>query len=328
MPGKRSTTYLTSEEDYAAAYAFFLHEDRHITPQRRRSFSEKKLDQVFRWIKQGRGQGRGEAYQPWLRITRGYSSPVSHMVFAALSVHRRNHHLLSKLEHHTGLLLAYLGATEMREGLPMWPTEHPHPLNPSVGTCNGLLAIADEANIEHGNFVGTNVPYVATLDFMATILWKGRPIHLGVSCKPEAIFQASQRARDRAQLDALYCQQVGALHINESGKSFHPQLIKNLTTYRPSLTEIEERKGTTQLEEFCACVNESGAKLPLFEAITTAGVKVDADHSQASQLWRVGLWMHQIDIDLTERVAMLQPMRCGGRKTREKLAQHFLGEMA
>ena len=73
------------------------------------------------------------------------------MVFASLSVHRRNHHFLSKLEHHTGLLLAYLGASEIRECLPLWPTDHPNPImDGETSMCRGLLEIASQQGIEHG----------------------------------------------------------------------------------------------------------------------------------------------------------------------------------
>ena len=65
-------------------------------------------DHFERALRAGAGQGRGEAYQPWIRIHRGFSSPVSHQVFASVGVHMRNHLFLSKLEFHTALVTAYL----------------------------------------------------------------------------------------------------------------------------------------------------------------------------------------------------------------------------
>ena len=71
-------------------------------------YARRNLGQIERALREGTGQGRGEAYQPWIRIHRGFSSPVSHQVFASVGVHMRNHLFLSKLECHAALVTAYL----------------------------------------------------------------------------------------------------------------------------------------------------------------------------------------------------------------------------
>lgn len=293
----------------------------------KKSYTERKLKQVLSWIKAGRGQGRAEAYSPWIRITRGFSSPVSHQMFSALSIHKRNHHFLSKLEHHTALQLAYLGAVELRECLPLWPTEHQHPIetNRKARTV-GLQDIARDAGIEHGNFVGSDVPYIASLDMMATVQWQGKTHHLGVSCKPEEILLSSTRAQERTTLDEIYCNTVGAKHLKEGGAQFNPVLLKNLQAYQPARHEILKWIGTGQLQQFCDHLNQSHQDLPLHLAITQAGKAAQADEQQASTLWRVGVWLHHIDIDMGQRISMLKPIRRGGDQCIGQLAAHFLGD--
>jgi hypothetical protein len=293
----------------------------------KKSYTDRKLKQVLGWIKSGRGQGRAEAYSPWIRITRGFSSPVSHQMFSALTVHKRNHHFLSKLEHHTALQLAYLGAVELRECLPLWPTEHQHPIETNRKSRTvGLLDIARDAGIEHGNFVGSDVPYVASLDMMATIQWQGKTHHLGVSCKPEEILLSSTRAQERTTLDEIYCHTVGAKHLKEGGSQFNPVLLKNLQAYQPARHEILKWVGSGQLQEFCDHFNHSFQDVPLHLSISQAGKAAQADEQHASTLWRVGAWLHLIDIDMAQRISMLKPIRRGKDRRLGQLAAHFLGD--
>lgn len=326
-----STTTLEkwSVEHYLRPYLLIHRDDDLPSTSPGKDYTTKKLAQVQRWIKQGRGQGRDEAYRPWMPITRRFSSPVSHMVFAALSVHQRNHHFLSKLEHHTGLQLAYLGAREIRECLPLWPTEHANPIkDDQFDTCRGLLDIAAQNGIEHGTFVGTDVPYVASIDIMGRLTWNGRTHHIGVSCKPDQIMQESPRARERVNLDRLYCQEVGAHHIHEGGSTFNPTLLKNIESYRPTLSELRALAGNSKLSDFCGHFNQAPIDWPLHLSITESGASVGVGGPSAAQLWRVGVWTHQIDIDLSQRVAMLKPVRRGAMAVLASLAQHFLGEAA
>jgi len=290
------------------------------------SYSEKKIKQVMSWISQGRGQGRGEEYVPWIRITRGYSSPVSHQVFAQLSIHKRSHHFLSKLEHHTALQLAYLGAVELRECLPMWPFEHKHPIDTQEQKyVPGLLDIAKEVGIEHGNYVGTDVPYVASLDMLVTVQWQGSYHHIGVSCKPDEILKSKPRAQERTTLDEIYCATIGARHIKEGGANIDLNLVRNLKSYRPSMSEIQNWSGTQKLFEFSKWINDSSSSKTLHEAITNAGKLVKVDSRTAGAMWRVAVWLKLIDQDLAQPLSMLKPIRRGRDHSLLKLAKHYLG---
>lgn len=325
----RFLSVLDSPSQYLYEYRLLDRITRIDRSKPKRSYTERKLKQVLGWIKDGRGQGRGESYSPWIPITRGFSSPVSHQMFSSLSIHKRNHHFLSKLEYHTALQLAYLGAVELRECLPLWPTEHQHPIetDPKARTV-GLLDIARNAGIKHGNFVGSDVPYIASLDMMATIQWQGKTHHLGVSCKPEEILMGSERAQERTTLDEIYCRTVGARHLREGGSQFNPTLLKNLQAYQPARHEVLKWEGTGQLQDFSDLLNHTFHAQPLHAAITHAGKAVRVDEQLVSTLWRVGVWLHLIDIDMGERISMLKAIRCGKDRCLGQLAAHFLGGAA
>ena len=73
---------------------------------------------IQKWIKEGRGQGFGNNYKPWLTIRDVSSEGRSHRVFGHKS--QRTHHLLSDLELSTFLLLEWHSTTiDIREQYPL-----------------------------------------------------------------------------------------------------------------------------------------------------------------------------------------------------------------
>lgn len=73
---------------------------------------------IQKWIKEGRGQGFGNNYRPWLTIRDVSSEGRSHRVFGHKS--QRTHHLLSDLELSTFLLLEWHSTTiDIREQYPL-----------------------------------------------------------------------------------------------------------------------------------------------------------------------------------------------------------------
>jgi hypothetical protein len=71
-----------------------------------------------RWIKEGRGQGAGREYKPWLTVRDVPSEGRSHRIFGHIT--HRTHHLLSDLELATFLLLQWRElTTDIREQFPL-----------------------------------------------------------------------------------------------------------------------------------------------------------------------------------------------------------------
>lgn len=313
---------------YCAPYLYLLKDDDERPAKAASIHTKRKLAQVQRAINDGRGQGRGDYYQPWIRITRRFSSPFSHMVFAALTVHSRNHHFLSKLEHHTALLMSYLGATEIRECLPMWPTPHSHPWREDGSDVPGLIEIADTAGIDHGTFIGTSVPYIGSLDMLFQVPDRGRVTYLGVSCKPDQVYAGSHRAQERVELDRLYCLAVGAIHVREGGAGFNDLLIKNLLAYRPLRSELVKFSEQSSLIDYCGEFERLSGSMPLHAAITAAGRRLNLPSGLDGVFWRVGVWLHRIDIDLSRPVSMRQPAQRGGDQVLAAVRQRYLGRAA
>ncbi|WP_026959406.1 heteromeric transposase endonuclease subunit TnsA [Aliagarivorans taiwanensis] len=73
---------------------------------------------IRRWIKQGRGQGRGADYKPWITVRDVPSDGRSHRTFGHKT--QRTHHLLSDLELAVFLMLEWHRDTQdIREQFPL-----------------------------------------------------------------------------------------------------------------------------------------------------------------------------------------------------------------
>jgi hypothetical protein len=332
---RKSANSIASEAGYSAPYQYLLDDEM----QTSRSVlhptihTKRKLDQVGRAILSGHGQGRGDSYKPWIRIRKNFSSPTSHQVFDSVGLHNRNHHFLSKLEFHTALLISYLGAVELRECLPLWPYEHPHP---GIGEgfeidywhdpVPGLQDIARGAGIEHGFFVGTEVPYIASIDLMFRIQNRGQWRLFGISCKPRGITEQSTRAQERIELDRLYCTAIGAHHHHEDGSSLHNELILQLITMRPAVSFLRAHRQTNRFHDFIGSFNENANEYCVNDAALAAGKYIGLIRDDAYAFFRMGVWLHLIDVNLTERLQMRRPIKRGAPSIIRALQLRYLGD--
>ncbi|HRE16189.1 MAG TPA: TnsA endonuclease N-terminal domain-containing protein, partial [Rhodocyclaceae bacterium] len=184
--------------------------------QRRKTRAYNKLYQA---IRAGHGQGHGAAYQPWLQLRRKNSSPDSNQVVSWMPLLNRPAHYLSRGEYQTALLLLWLDVSDLREQYPIWPFFHPHPLHGAPEAdglayrfTQGLLSIAQAAGIDHGEEIGSGLPYVATLDFLITIPGKQGPRLAIFSSKPvsEGDDMPKWRMLERLELERRYAEEISA----------------------------------------------------------------------------------------------------------------------
>lgn len=326
-----------AEAGYCAPYLHLLEDDIAHKTGRRSAYTEKKLKQISRHIAEGCGQGRGDAYKPWIRIRRNFSSPVSYQEFESVALHERNHHFLSRLEFHTALQVAYLGPEELRECLPLWPTEHPHPdcfLSEDDRLTDyplvpGLLDIAQRVGIDHGCYVGTTTPYVASLDLVFRFKNEKQQFRLlGISCKPREILNTSNRAQERVSLDAHYCKEVGALHHVEDGSGIDQQLVRNLEWLRPITSELRQWKDTTDLADFSALFEAYAEDRSIEHATASAAHRMNLTLHKAQLFFRLGCWLRLIDINLRRPVLMTRQIIRGSSDVVDHLRENYLREQA
>lgn len=120
--------------------------------KRRRNTNQNTIDKR---IGEGRGQGRGSDYEPWLRIQDVPSTGLVTRIKGWKT--NRVHHLLSNLELSYFYVLEWSSVVnDIREQYPLLPIEE-------------TIAIAEQCGISHPKDPKTQEPVVMTTDFFITV---------------------------------------------------------------------------------------------------------------------------------------------------------------
>jgi hypothetical protein len=143
---------------------------------------------IKRRLKEGRGQGRGADYQPWLRIQDVPSQGLATRVKGWKT--GRCHHFLSKLECQYFYILEWSPVvSDIREQYPL--------------ELNRTLAIAERLGITHPTDPRTRQSIVMTTDFVNTIDQAGKPIDQARSIKYSQEL-SSERALEKLEIERVY----------------------------------------------------------------------------------------------------------------------------
>lgn len=115
-------------------------------------FTEKKIEE---FIRNGRGQGEGANYQPWLTIHDVPSRGRSHRIQNPYT--GRTHHFFSDLEaRYFYILLWSERVVDIREQFPLFPV-------------SDTEQIARSLNVKHPQYSDSKVSCVMTTDFLITV---------------------------------------------------------------------------------------------------------------------------------------------------------------
>lgn len=289
-------------------------------------------------IDEGRGQGHGDNYKPWLWIHRRNPSGRGNQATGRMPGYRRGAHFLSAIEEHLALLCLYLGAADVREQFPLWPFQHPHPLDGALPTTapfppmRGLIDIAEEAGIRHGVEIGTSdVPYVATLDLAITLVTSRGPRFAGVMGKPHDQVvgdKRNQRDVERLKLQCLYLAEAGAHAVIADRSLIGNHTAENLEAFSAAATLPEQLAGGNLSSDFSSRLIEIACDHPIGRAIGKAACEFGLINRDADLLWRHGVWTRAIEIDITRQLPMNEPLALDGGRIVAALAEQLFGEVA
>jgi hypothetical protein len=296
-------------------------------------------DQVLeRHRREGCGEGRYERYQPWIRVRRKQSSPVSRLHILPLPG-LRPVHLLSTLEQRYALLAAHLGALEIREQVP-WHAEackHPgfdpvyrHPIVGSDTLAPGLLDSARDLGIDPGVFPGTQIPFVLTTDLV--LLVKDGSAHKLVywPVKPLSELRGPENARrrERVALEERRAADVGAFFHLMTDELVSSQLARNLQAHTPRPETVARYAGSDELHRFAESFNECRSAT-LFEARAAAGAACGSERAEeCSRLFEVALHLGLVDVNASEPLEVNLPVPWGGLVRRKALRRALMGVAA
>lgn len=153
--------------------------------KRYRDFTEEKY---HKWLKEGRGQGSGREYRPWLTIQDVASSGKCSRIHGIKT--DRQHDLLSDWETGYFHLADYSDFVfDIREQYPLLPREQ-------------TLLIADEAGIKHPVSPTTKVPIVMTTDFLITVKKDGDTFQLARTIKP--VDELNKRQLEKFEIERRF----------------------------------------------------------------------------------------------------------------------------
>ncbi len=154
--------------------------------KRRRETNQITIDKR---IREGRGQGRGSDYKPWLLVQDVPSQGLATRIKGWKT--KRVHHLLSNLELSYFYVLEWsLIVFDIREQYPLLPLEE-------------TLAIAEQCGIRHPTDPKTQEPVVMTTDFFITVPRSIEVIEQARTLKTAKDLQ-SERTLEKLEIERRY----------------------------------------------------------------------------------------------------------------------------
>lgn len=288
-------------------------------------------------IDAGRGQQHHDKYLPWIWIRRKNVSGQSNQVVDPMPGYRRGNHFLALVEWHVALLCIYLGVLDVREQFPLWPQEHQHPLcdYPTAYTqkwnhCRGLMEIADELNIDHGYEIGSDAPYVATLDIAATVRRKDGIGLAGLSLKPHELVLTTEtdaRINERLTLENVCLREYGASHKIVDKSILGPYTGGNLELLSSGNRLPAELRDSRLQTEFVTRFIDIAQITSINEAIFRASKQMGMSKVDGNLLWRHCTWKRYIEIDITKPLEISSPLKIGGRAIMDAISTELFGEV-
>lgn len=180
-----------------------------------------------RWIKEGRGSGRGKDYKPWLTVRDLPSEGRSHRVFGHKS--QRTHHLLSDLELAVFLLLEWsTKTTDIREQFPL--------------RLEDTLSVAVEAGIAHPSLHGVN--QIMSSDFLVNTCDKINP-KFAIQAKYKEAFHDT-RTVEKLELERRYWIKKNIPWMLVTEKDIPKVVFQNISWLYPA--QRDELESQTVLE--------------------------------------------------------------------------------
>lgn len=289
-------------------------------------------------ISTGFGSGFGENYKSLLQIKRWNTSPVSVQVVKPVPPFMRKCHFFSLSEWYLALLFAWIGA-QVREQFPMWPWEHPHPeydRNPKVDATlpwsEGMQSICNDMGIKHGFFVGTDIPYIWTMDLCLHLPWVNTPAKACclVSVKPleserYLYVDPLDRGPEKLEAERRYAQAIEVPYFLGDRSLYPGPLFAQLEYLADAAVLPCNHQWFTTLGRFLNKYGTDISTYPLVDVSERLKVDFDATTEQAAFLLNHMLWNQLVDCDLSLPIKTSLPPRPGGRNLQSAIRSSIQG---
>lgn len=260
-----------------------------------------------RRLAQGRGQGRGAAYRPFLEVHDVASRGLATRVKSPLN--GRTQHLMSQLE--TDWLDAFHGLPglmDVREQVPLDLEE--------------TMLLADQIGISHPRDPKTKEQWIVTTDFVLTFVEGTHEFEVAVAVKPSADL-ASHRTLEKLELERLYwsARKIAWRILTE--REVPRALVKNLRWVQPHLDLVNspgyEPEQVNRIRSGMeALIREGSASLVdvTADCDDRLGLQLGSALCVARHLIGTGAW----PVDLMVEINPREPLRLQASKNKDELA--------
>lgn len=179
-------------------------------PRFRLKYTEQKIKQL---VRQGRGQGEGKDYLPWLQVGEFSSQGRSHRLYGIKT--DRIHHFFSDLEQEYYYLLSWQDdVIDIREQYPLFPV-------------SDTERIAEELGVKHPQNIGLGSSAVMSTDFLITTQRGTQTVLKARAVKYQKELD-KLRTREKLAIERAYWEERGVEWRVVTEESFNRTTSKNI----------------------------------------------------------------------------------------------------
>lgn len=298
-------------------------------------------ERVTERISLGMGGGFNELYKPTLEIKRWNPSPMSVQVVKPVPPFKRKCHFFSHSEWYLALLCSWAGA-HIREQFPLWPWPHHHPdygrkleLDAHFPWSVGMEDICRETGIDHGTFIGTNIPYIWSMDLCIHLPWVQdfKRATCLISVKPLSserylYVDPLNRGVEKLEAERRFASQLNLPYFIADRSLYPGPLFANLEHLAKAAVLPDNHPWSLTLNRFLDrhIVSFEHEPLTLLRERLIKDYKCTDD--QASFIKNHILWHQFVDCNLLLPLKESEPPTKGGRAFKHAIRQTLQGDKA
>ncbi|PYF02654.1 TnsA endonuclease N-terminal domain-containing protein [Ureibacillus chungkukjangi] len=252
--------------------------------KRKTGLTEKKIAEME---KEGRGQGSGENYKPWINIQ---DFPSNGLVTRSKGWKtNRIHHFLSKLERDYFYTLEWNpSVVDVREQFPL--------------TREDTLFIADNKGINHPTDPKSQIPIVMTTDFLITLSNANDTTHVARTVKPSKELE-NERTIEKFEIERTYWEQQNIDWGIITEKELPKNMIENVEWLHSSYFEIENlpysilRNYAEQMKNFIRKYNIS-----IIELVTEFDQRYQLENGTGLEILKHLIAHQELEVDINQKI--------------------------
>jgi hypothetical protein len=252
------------------------------------SWDENKLN---KWIQEGRGQGEGKDYKPWLTVQDFPSKGRVTRIFGWKT--KRTHHFFTDTETRYFYLLEWEdNVLDIREHYPLF-------------NCEEVIENKDGLNFDLFKDKGTGTPYILSTSFLITLKKpNGKIVYLARSLKADYELERKS-ALERLEIERRYWQSQNIDWGIVTQKEIPVVKAKNIEWVHSSLYPTDERGFTVEeVDYYCNAFIEklAGSNTSIRDFVTQFDRLFNLDTGSGVYIFKRLIALKRIMVDMNKKI--------------------------